>query len=212
MDGLAIDTKTGLAYRVGSNDLATIREMRRAYGKLRMGPGSVVLDVGACFGSFTSVALDAGARVIAYEPLLANFTLLRQNCPEADCRNAALIVGDAREVELYWTGRVNYWTMHSTAMTRRKFHATVPAEDFHTVLAEVRPDVIKMDIEGGEYELLAEPLPGWVRQLALEMHTVSNRVGVKRELAAHLAAQFSTTVVAPRVDTGAWNLVGVYSR
>ena len=29
---------------------------------------------------------------------------------------------------------------------------------------------------------------------------------------ATIAAQFSTTVVAPRVDTGAWNLMGVYSR
>ena len=208
MDGLAVDARTGLTYRVGSYDLHTISEMRRHYGKLNITPGSVVLDAGACFGSFTMIALNAGAKVVAYEPDPDSFSLLKLNCPMADCRNAALVTDGSMFVDLYWTGSKNYASHSITVKRGRKVRAVVPAADFQTVLDEVKPNVLKVDVEGAEYMLLVEPLPEYVKQLAVELHNGRNRPA----LVASLAAQFATVVVVPRVWTKAWGMIGVYSR
>jgi len=76
----------------------------------------------------------------------------------------------------------------------------VPARPVGKLLERFRPSVICCDIEGGELEVLAEPLPG-VRLVVVETHPqVYGAEGVK-QIAAALAAQGFATAGGAKADT-----------
>ena len=119
----------------------------------------VVLDVGAHIGTFSRLALDAGARrVIAYEPHRKNFALLKKNCPEADLHRAALVSDDRTVTPLVvgprWNPRVGterFSTSRSATRGNIVVDRAVPCERFRDAVRGV--DVIKFDAEGAEYDL-----------------------------------------------------------
>jgi len=123
-------------------------------------PGEVVVDGGACIGRHTlwlARAVGRQGKVIAVEPLPANFRMLRRNVranrlSNVVCFPAALGATRGR-VEI----RFDYET--STASARRDLpgRAVVDQWSLDLLLAELavtKVDIIKLDVEGMEIDAL----------------------------------------------------------
>lgn len=136
--------------------------------------GSVVLDVGAHRGFFSRLALDAGARiVVAIEPEVGNFRILKKNAPEAICLEGALIGWREEKVPLT-ISKVAKHTTQCSVVRRRDGRAVilgwVKAFYFSDVLRTYRPNVIKLDCQGAEWSFFQTPLPKYVKFLFGEIH------------------------------------------
>lgn len=120
----------------------------------------VVIDIGAHIGYFTRLAarrVGKNGRVYAFEPDTENRTLLVQNTkrfPNVAARNEA--VTDRNGTVLFYHVRGSTGC-HSTIAQDDAEHIEVPATTLDAFLSSVgvgRVDVIKMDIEGGEWNAL----------------------------------------------------------
>jgi FkbM family methyltransferase len=123
-------------------------------------PGWKVVDVGGNVGLFAMLAASRGAQVTSYEPHPALFEHLRANTARwgVECRRAAVVGTPVDSVELY---------VHPDRDIRNSVLAQdvedgsalteaieVPAAAVSEVLAE-ECDLLKIDIEGGEFDVLA---------------------------------------------------------
>ena len=129
-------------------------------------PGDVVVDVGACYGTYTLPALLMGASVVAYEPFDDGRMVLREevaaNDWEARCRISPLALGNGAAYPPELANEV--WTKHyPTSMPT----FTTLDEEHNCV------DWIKCDNEGGELLFLqgaAKMLEKWHPTLVVEDH------------------------------------------
>lgn len=206
----------GLFVRPDTLDSYVVDEVQSSYRLLEINEKDTVLDVGANIGAFSRLACDQGAKVVVgYEPFPDNVKLAKKNAPKADIREAALISGADTKITFYVNVRGKNHGSHSSVPTRGRDMITVPAANFAKVLKEVRPNKIKMDCEGAEYDLLAAPLPSFVKRIALEIHLQKN---AHREAAsglhASMLAQGFTCLKDPTKSftTKAWHALGVYGR
>jgi FkbM family methyltransferase len=141
-------------------------------------PGMVFVDIGANVGYFTVLASrlvgDAGT-VIAVEPEPKNFELLKRNVNENKLRNVILLNtalgATTGQAELFLSAS-NYGDHQ---LYRREDESrqpvSVPLDTLDNALARCnisRVDVIKMDVQGYEYQILA----GMRRTLAYNAHLV----------------------------------------
>lgn len=143
-----------------------------AYAPMHVAAGAVVLDLGACVGAYSRQCVEAGATVIAVEPDPANYAELCHNVPEALKLNLA--VGKEHGFAQLQRGPVNnaHWLGTGTSGKR------VRTVDLAWLLA-LRPDLIKCDIEGSEWDLDFSQLTG-VRELAIEFHDESKHTDTIR--------------------------------
>ena len=155
------------------------------YAKVDVRPGDVVLDLGAYVGTFAIAAAMAGAMVVCYEPHPGTFEIMKRNllCQERNqgyaaffCANEAVVGGESGERALNLSPRGKS-SSHSL-MPRRGASSSVPvfARNINEVLVTWKPNVIKIDVEGAEYEILValdlgavEP----VREVVAELHRVT---------------------------------------
>lgn len=176
-----IKFKSGSSFRIkGAGAVSGIREMyvRDVYlrdGWLAIGPGDVVVDLGANMGNFTNLALasDSSVRVVAVEPSKALNELFRASVglnPGFSDR-AMLIrgfVGGAHEKQKeLLAGDQNYataeWMTELELISRGRID---------------RIDFLKCDIEGGEFGLLGpdSKLLSITKALACEVHAFAGDV------------------------------------
>jgi FkbM family methyltransferase len=134
-------------------------------------PGQTVFDVGANIGFYSvlfSEWVGPRGKVIAYEPDPENLSLLRRNLHLNQCKNVLVrpvALGNESGLQDFSVDRVTHLTGHLGRGPT--YGATIfgsANEDLISVATstlddEVRefdaPHVIKMDIEGGEYDALA---------------------------------------------------------
>lgn len=151
-------------------DQLIVKEVRKTYGDIKVGPKDVVLDLGANIGASAALFLDNGAgRVIAIEPDPTNVIFAQRNLR----RRAVVIwaaVGATRgKMTFYPAPRQPYLSSKLPAKGRRA--VTVPVVAFGELLKHYRPTVVKCDIEFGEWDLTELwSLPAHVRVVALELH------------------------------------------
>jgi FkbM family methyltransferase len=165
-----------IRYRLNRGDLQSIREvwLNQAYRvPADLGAVKTIVDLGANIG-LTSLYLAAThqpRRLVAVEPDSANAELVRQNL----ALNG--IHGSVLEAAVAATDGVAYF-QDDTRSNVGHLAATgraVRAVSMDTVLAELGTDVVdilKMDIEGGEEDVLSGDL-AWltnVRCLVVEFH------------------------------------------
>ncbi|MST32787.1 FkbM family methyltransferase [Acidimicrobiaceae bacterium USS-CC1] len=141
-----------------------------------------VIDVGAHVGSFTCALAHRlpGARFTCVEPSPATLTWLHANLAANDLSSRAEVVAAAvaetdGEVDLWGTDDVSCEASaiagsggHPTPVTAMSFDSLLP-------LAGGRPDIVKLDCEGGEYAaVLCSAETSWatVQDLFLEYHPV----------------------------------------
>ena len=133
------------------SDMAFVLDLLRA--------GDCFVDVGANVGSYTVLAgVACGAEVHAFEPnedacdvLFAN---IRANRAENNVKVYPMVVGDS-DGELEFTCDQDA-TNHVVTSTPLRLESTVrtPAVRLDSVLGEVDPTVLKIDVEGWELPVL----------------------------------------------------------
>jgi len=155
-------------------------------------PGHTVFDVGANVGYYTLLAarrVGPTGRVVAFEPLPANLQYLQRHLALNDCETVRLIpaaVADAPGDAMFAPRRSSSEGALSSVGTVRVAVVTldqIVAED-----PTLRPDLIKIDVEGAEALVLqgATRLLSSARpQLLLSTHTTAARLECCRILGDH---------------------------
>ena len=188
---LCTDKRTGLWYRPGSSDKLMLRECANDYLTVSCA-GRTVFDLGANIGGFMLKAAKDGAdHIVAFEPEPANLAVLRENIkliqtwhPSVKITLVAAAVAptDGELTFVINPGENSACSGSITAKPRaNRISITVPTVSFQRMLEEHRPSMIKMDIEGGEYQLLGTGIPHYVTDLAIELHGFSKQNNVSME-------------------------------
>lgn len=167
------EAEPGLWIRHPSNDRFSLSEIKR-YKKYINVEGKVVFDIGACFGGFARKAVEWGAeKVYTFEALPENWEAVQRNIKrykKISGFNAA-VVAHLNPTTSFYAPRGKSLGIGSRLPVKGREEIIVPALNFQSLLYMYKPEVIKMDIEGGEYDLLlGNPLPDFVKQIVMEIH------------------------------------------
>lgn len=145
------------------------------WGEITINEGDTVIDCGAHIGSFTRLALANKANVIAIEPADNNFELLKINTEGQ--KNLKLINA------LLWTGKEVAFKVDLKRGELNKIDGdgvmqpSVRLDDLITKFKIEKIDLLKMDIEGAEYEVLYNfKHLKIVEQLTMEWHYGSSNL------------------------------------
>jgi FkbM family methyltransferase len=160
--------KSGLLYRPGTLDDLVIREAQGYVKQMPPQPDDVLLDLGANIG--------AASR----EPEPGNFSMLMRNVDSRYTGRSVLynaaVVGDAYEghtIPLLVSPGKNQGA-HSTLVSERSRRDAieVTAVKMRELLRDHSPTLLKIDIEGAEYQIADElcSLPDYVRAFTIEHH------------------------------------------
>jgi FkbM family methyltransferase len=140
----------------------------------------VIVDAGANVGMATLffAARFPDARIVAVEPEASNFELLKQNC--AGLSNVMLVQAALwpQEQQLWLSDPYSEeWAYQvATASAASNNLGEVPAITIGQILRQLhtdRIDLLKLDIEGSEFELFSNNADQWldhVRLIAIELH------------------------------------------
>jgi FkbM family methyltransferase len=168
----------GFVVRLGKADLYTFANLFEDYPvclvRRALAEVSLVLDLGANVGAFSwlithlSEAGNLRPRIVALEPNAENASFLRAQPFAAALEIDEAAVGPSAGMGTLVPGE-NSVTDH-VDYSGRSAGATVPIRSLDSLCD--RPALVKMDIEGGEREILQQGLPEQVRHLFLEWHPV----------------------------------------
>ena len=129
-------------------------------------PGMSVYDIGANIGYYTCIQhniLKGNGKIVAIEPSPINFEQLRDNIELNNLRNIKIInaaVGDKNSVEKFFLAKESNLNSFHNIGTGKKFLTgktinvevkTVPQIYKDT---NIKPDLIRMDVEGHEVEVI----------------------------------------------------------
>jgi FkbM family methyltransferase len=188
--------RDGLELEFDLTQATSLRSLAETYPTYMTGlgielrPGDRVIDLGAHIGSFAVLAAwrNAGVEVLAYEPDPANFELLERNVrlngleDRVKCfRQAA--AGHAGELEFHVGTTSTTGTLAEAGYVKNPDRPPtecirVPAVTLEEIFAAHDVDrcrLLKIDIEGAEYDLLAaapDDLPARVDALVIEAHPI----------------------------------------
>lgn len=170
------DEDRQLFYRVDSSDLGMLENFKnfRDYSELLYEcAGKIVLDIGCNMGTFADAALRYGARhVFAFEPDERNCELLRmQPFFNSDRFTLTQIAVSEKTgiATLYTLKSADNFGAHSLQERKGRLHVEVKTISLESLIKKLKPDIIKMDIEGHENEINLEPLK-FAKMLAIEVH------------------------------------------
>jgi len=128
-----------------------------------LSPDSCVLDLGGNVGVFSARVAPEVHRVIVYEPVPENFDRLRANTsgfPNLQCNQAA-VSGDSGKIEIFMPANDKLTGVYSAHPDGNELlstdSVTVDAVSLDRVFDQhqiERCDLLKIDVEGAEYEIL----------------------------------------------------------
>jgi FkbM family methyltransferase len=207
-------------YRRASWNLEEYRAFRRV-----LGPGAVALDVGANIGSYAMLFgqwVRPHGRVYAFEPALDTRAALERHIALNDLADVVVPVPAAVSDA---SGRAAFMTAGPHGISRLGTRDEPPALIVDTITIDefcdresVRPDLLKIDVEGAELAVLRgarDTLRACRRDVALfvELHpSIWASVGLTRgEIQAELAA-VGFRIEPPVAGGDPWSLEGVALR
>lgn len=170
------------------------------FALLPLAPDTVVMDCGAYIGTFAAACIEQGARHVY--------------CYEAAPKNAALLCQNMERYGQYVTVVEAALTSHyniAVALTMSGFsgaNSIVPSENrprsivvgainFRDTLLAIRPQVVKLDVEGAEYDLLLSLRAGdlsTVDSLFVEFHPIANREAKIAAVESYIKSEGLTVV------------------
>lgn len=209
--------KSGAWLRKGTHDKYVIGQISQ-YKTLDIQPGCNVLDVGGHIGLFARNAIDRGAgHVLSIEPHPGNcdmFQLNTQAYPTIELVEAAVVSSTSTDATFKLYESATDTSAHSLVSTRGRAEFTVPVVSFKDALMDAQPSVVKLDIEGYEYELFDDILALFpkfhVTSFAIEFHL--NRHDWRqraRNFVAILNSMYKPVRV-PNITDKAWNATGAW--
>ena len=144
--------------------------------------GMTVVDIGAHIGYYTLLfakCVGPNGRVVAFEPLPVNFELLKRNIqlnelPYVQTFSQAVFSRNEEIIltvpdDLPHSGDASVYHSRGT----KQFRVPAIALDTFCDSSGLRPDILKMDVEGAEYEALlgaAETIAKCHPKLLIELH------------------------------------------
>ena len=198
-------------------DEGVIKQMKDYKGLLNCGiENPVILDLGGYIGTFAWWAMEnlRPKEVFSVEPdpsnievFLENFT---QDHPSVHLYDAACTMSDGDTLPLY-LGKT-YASCNSLEPFRGRQKIDVKTVSFNTLISKHQPDIIKCDIEGGEFGLDWTKLPNCVKFIVMEIHQQRPLwIEQMKKIDQQLLDQGFEHVVKPKheltfhkVDIGAW--------
>ena len=156
------------------NNMNLIQELLRA--------GGTFIDIGANIGSYTLIASEANAaRVHAFEPHPSTFQMLRTNVELNLRSNVTLhnVALGSLEGEVFLTDRSGSPINHIVPGRRQPTGTiAVPCHRMDKLCqtAEITPQIVKLDVEGFEYDVLLGfgDLLSSIQVLMIEMNGLSD--------------------------------------
>ena len=183
----------GLTFMVRKNtsDMRVIQEVfdLGSYSHVNLKPTDTVLDIGANIGAYTLYASRRARQVISYEPFMENFDMLKGNVEQNDVHNVKLcnmaVGGKARKTVVH-AGGPNFGTvsLYASESTESMQETQVCSlEEVFSLHNLTKVDVLKLDVEGAEYEILMENahVLSKIDRIILEFHDYKD-LGDHREL------------------------------
>jgi FkbM family methyltransferase len=213
-----LSPKYRLHVRPDTCDELVCGEIERSYKLLNLQRGDVVLDVGANIGAFSAWAAPKVEKVIGYEPDLENFEVFNMNTinlSNVQGFRVALLGDDTPEVEFFTNDSGRNKGLHSLVVQRGRGSHRVPAMNLHREIARHQPSKLKIDTEGGEYDMLLDkPIAECVKAIALEIHLQKKswRYDQAPRLIVQLEAQFPIIRHRAVITDKTRALLGVYAR
>ncbi len=207
--------------REGTYDDFVAREIETTYGWMDV-RGRRVLDIGGNIGAYARWAISHGAsHVRTIEPEESNYLCLCANVklrPDeigiAVCASRALVAAESGmgEIWLSPTGK-NPGNTSSVKYRGRVSQGSIPMISFTELLESERPDVLKIDVEGAEYDFFhTAPLPDSVRQVTMEIHLSRPHWRAKDGPAIAETFRDWECVTAPKFEGGHWQTIGAWRR
>lgn len=167
--------------RKGNNcDRKMVKESYDNYSHFDLNENDIVLDLGANIGGFVNLCAEANVKkYIGYEPDNENFKVLSENVKKLknfEIIRSAVSARPEKELVFLQTSSGNKDCSGSICRKPRKnlIEQVVPNTTFDEVFESVRPSIVKMDIEGAEYEWFLNNkgvLPDYIRQISFEIHS-----------------------------------------
>ncbi len=152
--------KNGLTfwYRSPSSDLPVFSE-KSYYTDFTPNKDDIIMDIGANIGDMPLKWGLFAKEIHSYEPMPDTFEILRLNTEGNNmehCKIYECAVGHGEEDTKIWLN-LDKFQAHATASSigkRMKDSITVRRLDFEQEVKRIKPTIIKIDIEGGEREIL----------------------------------------------------------
>ena len=167
--------------RAGTMDENVIHEMEGDIYGIRsvLRPGDVIIDVGAYIGTFSLFALGVcpEVKIIALEPMPANFEELQKNVPSSVTIEQAAMAGTPGTVTIYDFGRdaSACHSIYNLGVTEA-MPVTARGETLTNVFEKHQLDrvrFLKLDCQGAEYDILPQTNHAVLRRIdyiGMEMH------------------------------------------
>ena len=138
-----------------------------------------VLDIGSNLGYFCLVELQAGAKhVVAIEPVPLTFSLLSKTlCCFKNVTPVNMAISDRQEtLKLYLSDMYNV-TSSSIALLKNSGHkvigeTSVEATSISEMTKRYPISMLRMDVEGQEYRILANIIPDPIKIICIELHVI----------------------------------------
>lgn len=175
---LSLSKKYELYYRKNTSDLKMLKESWSDYINVNC-KDKVVMDCGANVGGFVSKSCVDGAKeVYCFEPEPFNVSVLKENIDILKQKfktnitliDAALIGSNEDNITFNISGAKTSACSGTVIKTRRSIPLSVKAVNFWNELERIKPQIVKIDVEGGEYGFLTKEFPDYVEEVALELH------------------------------------------
>lgn len=122
--------------------------------------GNVVFDIGAHVGYFTllaSVLVKDSGKVISFEPLTSNYSMIKKHMKINNCKNVTVLnmaVSDKTGTSFFEVDTCGgQWAGKLTSRNTNYVVNTISLDDF-VYNTKIKPDFIKIDVEGSEFEVL----------------------------------------------------------
>lgn len=210
-----------------AQDVTMWKEAHNDYKCLEL-DGKKVLDLGGNIGGFIDYAKAHNAAVVhSYEPDVNNFNILCKNVKDVinskgvKAFNCAVVsdkyvgMGEPFLIPFYLN---NYKCSgsHSSQQKQGRNLVYCKAIPFEEALSKDQFDVLKVDIEGEEYEIFehCSLLPACVKQIAIEFHMTRKDWTNERcmEICHRLEKQGFSLAHTTNMTQKGWNLTRTYKR
>lgn len=205
------ESKTGLWCRENTLDEYVIKEQSSYKEFFALMEGKRVADIGANIGAFAYNALKAGANeVVCFEPDPDNVKMFRKQNLNAKLISRA--VADKTGTREFYVNTGKNKGLHSLQPYRGRDVIKVRTVSFQEVLERYKPQLVKIDIEGGEYGLNLN-LPEYVEAICIEIHlTAKGHRSLGKALTKRLAEDFPYVLHEAHITDKNWTTLFIGKR